>query len=193
MQRSGDGAMKSPGLDHWGQNRKEQPKHTEHTRRTRLDHPGRSKQQEPPPPGLEHSGTSGSRRPGLHHPGQNKKERPQPEGQDHPGKNGLPPRARLPGAKQAGRVPNPQARASRGKWQPEAKETRGQDQGGAAMESCPEAMQRTMPWRCREAEMRTRPRRHSAEDETVVKRRNRPMNQAAVMQRSSHENKAVVL
>ena len=67
-----------------------------------LEHPGRSKQQEPPPPGLEHPGTSGGRRPGLHHPGQNKKEQPQPEGQDHPGKNGLPPRARLPGAKQAG-------------------------------------------------------------------------------------------
>ena len=86
----------------------------------------------------------------------------QPRGQDQPEKCGLPPRARLPGAHQAAGVPTPRAGASRGKWRPGAKETRGQGQGGAAMESCPEATQRTMPRRCSDTKMRTRPRRHCA-------------------------------
>ena len=72
------------------------------------------------------------RRPGLGHLGQNKKERPQPPG---PGKDGLPPRAGMPGAEQPEGVPTPRAGASRGKWRPEAKETGGRDQGGAAKET----------------------------------------------------------
>ena len=79
------------------------------------------------------------RRSGLEHPGQNKKERPQPPG---PGKNGLLPWAGLSGADRTEGVPTPRAGASRGKWRPEAKETGGRDQGGAAKETSPEATQR---------------------------------------------------
>ena len=99
------------------------------------------------------------RHPGLEHPGQNKKELPPPPG---PGKGGLPPRAGLPGADQPEGVHTPRAGASRGKWPPEAKETGGRDQGGAAKETNPEATQRTTPRKCREAKKWTRPRRRRA-------------------------------
>ena len=99
------------------------------------------------------------RRPGLEHPGQNKKERPQPPGL---GKYGLPPRAGLPGVDQQEGVPTPRAGASREKWRPEAKETGGRDQGGAAKETSQEATQRTTPRKCREAEKLTTPRRRRA-------------------------------
>ena len=99
------------------------------------------------------------RRPELEHSGQSKKERPQPPG---PGKDGLPPRAGLPGADQPKGVPNPWAGASRGKWRPEANETGGRDEGGAAKRTSPEATQRTAPKKCRKAEKWTRPRRRRA-------------------------------
>ena len=41
-----------------------------------LDRLGRTKKQEPPPPGLEHPGTNGGGRPGLDHPWQNKQQEP---------------------------------------------------------------------------------------------------------------------
>ena len=65
MQPCGEEAMECPGLDHLCQSRKEQPKpedsnnRVNESRRPGLDHPGRIKQQEPPHPGLDHSGTSG--------------------------------------------------------------------------------------------------------------------------------------
>ena len=58
MQRGGDETMKCLGQDHPGQNRKGRPKRKEGKKREKesgrpgLDHPGRKKQQEPPPHGL---------------------------------------------------------------------------------------------------------------------------------------------
>ena len=60
-----DEDMEYPRLDHTGQNKKERPKQSDdkmrrkESGRTGLDHPGRNKQQGPPPPGLGHLGTSG--------------------------------------------------------------------------------------------------------------------------------------
>ena len=93
------------------------------------------------------------RQPGPKHLGQNKKGRPQPPG---PGKEGLPPRAGMPGADQPEGVPTPRAGASRGNRRPEAKETGGREQGGAAKETRPQATQRTRPRKCRKAEKWTR-------------------------------------
>ena len=154
-----------------------------------LHHPGWIKQHEPPQTQTESSrdkgrpdapdwnirGGTGSRshrthdtkveghvvhrRPGLEHLGQNKKERRQPPG---PGKDGMPPRAGMPGVDQPEGVPTPRAGASRGKWRPEAKETAGRDQGGAAKETRPETTQRTRPRKCREAAKWTRARRRRA-------------------------------
>ena len=143
------------------------------TRRTRTESPG--DEGRPDAPDRNIRGRSGSRsqrthdtivdrhvagrHPGLEDPGQNKKERPQASG---PGKGGLPPRAGLLGADQPEGVPTRRARASRGKWRPEAKETGGRDQGGAAKETNLEATQRTTPRKCREAEKWTRSRRRRA-------------------------------
>ena len=66
-----DEDKESPGLEHQGQNKKEQSKRNNHKRRrkesqrTGLEHPGRNKQQGPPPPGLEHLRTSGGETPRL--------------------------------------------------------------------------------------------------------------------------------
>ena len=78
------------------------------------------------------------------------------------GERWLPPWAGMPGADQPEGVPTPRAGASRGKRRPEAKETGGRDQGGAAKETRPEATQRTRPRKCREAEKWTSPRRRRA-------------------------------
>ena len=55
-QRRADEDKESPGLEHPGQNKKERPKRNDsrrrrkESRRTRLEHLGRNKQQGPPPP-----------------------------------------------------------------------------------------------------------------------------------------------
>ena len=78
MQRCGNKAMEGRGPDHPGQNKKERPKKNDNKMRRKesgrpgLEHPRRNKQQGPPPPGLEHPGTSGGQTPGLRHPGRNK-------------------------------------------------------------------------------------------------------------------------
>ena len=57
--------MECPGLDHRGKDKKGGPKRHNNkmrrkvTRRHGLEHPGRNKQQGPPPPGLDHLGTTG--------------------------------------------------------------------------------------------------------------------------------------
>ena len=48
------------------------PSSARETGRPGLDRPGGTKQQEPPPPGLQHPGTTGGGRPGQDHPGRNK-------------------------------------------------------------------------------------------------------------------------
>ena len=52
------------------------PSSTRETERPGLDRPGRTKKQEPPPPGLEHPGTRGRGCPGLELLGQNKQQEP---------------------------------------------------------------------------------------------------------------------
>ena len=112
-----------------------------------LEHPGSERQQEPPQPGIDSLGTRGGQmlRTGI-------------AGAEQEGA-ATAPRAELPGAEKPERVPTLRAGASRGKWRPKAKETRGREQGGAAKESSPEATQRTTPRKCGEAGMTTRPRR----------------------------------
>ena len=132
------------------------------------------------------------RRPGLEHLGRNKQERPQPPG---PRNDGVPPRAGIPGADQLEGVPTPRAGASRGKWRPEAKETGGRDQGGAAKETRPEATQRTRPKKMqggREVDEAEGTQGSKDEEGAVVQQRNRPMGEAGVMQRSSREDKGGV-
>ena len=119
-------------------------------RRPGLEHPGWNRQQEPPQPGHEGRGT---------HDGQMR--RTGTAGAEQEGA-ATTPRAELPGAEQPEGVPTPRAGASRGKRRPEAKETRGRDQGGAAKESSQEATQRTTLRKCGDAGMRTRPRRRRA-------------------------------
>ena len=72
MQRTGDEAMECPVLDHPEHNRKERPKPNNNSniprkesRRPRLDHLGRIKQQEPPQAGPDHPGISGGLTPGT--------------------------------------------------------------------------------------------------------------------------------
>ena len=75
MQRCGDEDMECPRLDHPGQNKKERAKQNDNkmrrkeSGRPRLEHPGRNKQRGPPPPGLEHPGTSGGEMPRTGTPG----------------------------------------------------------------------------------------------------------------------------
>ena len=64
-----DEDFECPGLDHPGQNKKERPKRKDHKKQRKesrhpgLERPRRNRQQGPPPPGLEHLGTSGGQTP----------------------------------------------------------------------------------------------------------------------------------
>ena len=118
--------------------------------RSGLEHPGRIRQQEPPHPGVDSRGARGRQMP-----------RARTSGAEQEGA-ATTPRAELPGAEQPEGVPNPRAGASRGERRPEAKETGGREQGGAAKESSPEATQRTTPGKCSDEGMRTTPRRRRA-------------------------------
>ena len=60
MQQGGDEAMACPGLDRARQDKKERPSSREtRPQAPNWNNPGRSKQQEPPPPRLDHARRSG--------------------------------------------------------------------------------------------------------------------------------------
>ena len=111
-------------------------------RRPGLEHPGWSRQQEPLHPRHESRGTRGGQ---TRLTGAFVAEQEGVATTTGPGERWLLPRAGMPGADQLEGVPTPRAGVSRGKWRPEAKETGGRDQGGAAKEIRPEATQRTRP------------------------------------------------
>ena len=76
------------------QSKKEHPKPHDSSRpskegmRPGQEQAGHIKQQEPPPPGLDHPGTSGGGRPGQKHQGRIKQHEPPPPGMEHPGTSG---------------------------------------------------------------------------------------------------------
>ena len=168
-QRCGDVAMECPGQDHQGKIKKEQPKlHDSNIRRKETDAPdwhirGGTSSNSRRPRDWMIEGELATRRNGLPHPGQDKKKRPQPRGLGHQGKSG-----KRPGQDRLGRnkqeVPPPPGLKHPGESGGQKRRRREAEAEveQRVMESCPDAAQRTTPWRCSHTERRTRLKRCSA-------------------------------